>query len=117
MTHAIRFHKTGGPHVLQWEEVTVGDPGPGEARIRLKAVGVNYIDITIGAVIAAAAGRHRYEGAGKVDAVGGDVGRVKRGDRVGYCGGPIGTYCEARLPPADRLVKLPEPVVNTPLLR
>jgi len=44
MTHAIRFHKTGGPDVLQWEEVTVGDPGPGEARIRLKAVGLNSID-------------------------------------------------------------------------
>ncbi len=44
MPHAIRFHKTGGPEVLQWEEVAVGDPGPGEARIRLKAVGLNYID-------------------------------------------------------------------------
>ena len=44
MPHAIRFHKTGGPEVLQWDEVAVGDPGPNEARIRLKAVGLNYID-------------------------------------------------------------------------
>jgi NADPH2:quinone reductase len=44
MAHAIRFHKTGGPEVLQWEEVKVGDPGPGEARLDHKAVGLNYID-------------------------------------------------------------------------
>jgi NADPH:quinone reductase and related Zn-dependent oxidoreductases len=44
MAHAIRFHKTGGPEVLQWEEVKVGDPGPGEARLAHKAVGLNYID-------------------------------------------------------------------------
>src|SRR5213078_4277032 len=45
MTHAIRFHKTGGPEVLSWEEVQVGKPGPGEARIRHTAVGLNFVDI------------------------------------------------------------------------
>ena len=44
MTHAIRFHQTGGPEVLKWEEVSVGEPGPGEARVHLKAIGLNYID-------------------------------------------------------------------------
>jgi len=110
MPHAIRFDTNGGPDVLQWKEVTVGDPGPGEARVRHTAVGVNYIDtyhrsglykLTLPSGIGS-------EGAGVVEAVGSGVDWVKPGDRVAYCGGPLGAYCEVRVMPADRLVKLPD---------
>src|SRR5512139_542647 len=84
MPHAIRFHKTGGPEVLQWEEVAVGDPGPNEARIRLKAVGLNYIDTyhrsgLYPLPLPSAIGR---EGAGIVEAVGPGVADIKAGDRA-----------------------------------
>jgi NADPH:quinone reductase len=110
MAHAIRVHKTGGPEVLQWEEVTVGEPGPGEARIKIKAAGLNYIDTY-----------HRsglyplplptgigLEAAGVVEAVGSGVTEFKVGDRVAWCNGPPGTYADVKIHPADRLVKLPD---------
>ena len=109
MPHAIRVHQTGGPEVLKWEEVEVGDPGPGELRIRQEAAGLNFIDVY-----------HRtglypqpmpfipgVEGAGTADTVGPDVTDFNPGDRVAY-GGPAGGYAEVRLIPADRLVKLPD---------
>jgi NADPH:quinone reductase len=109
MPHAIRVHETGGPEVLKWEEVEVGDPGHGQIRLRQEAAGLNYIDVY-----------HRtglypqpmpfipgVEGAGIVDAVGPDVSDLKAGDRVAYAG-PIGGYSEVRLIPADRVVKLPD---------
>jgi len=110
MTKAIRIHTPGGPEALVWEDVTVGDPGPGEARVRHTAIGLNYIDtyhrsgaykLPLPAVIG-------QEGAGVVVAVGPGVTDVKKGDRVAYAGGPVGAYSEERLIPADRLVPLPE---------
>jgi NADPH2:quinone reductase len=112
MPHAIRIHKTGGPEVLQWEEVAVGDPGPGEARVRHTAIGLNFIDTyqRSGLYKLALPSGLGGEGAGVVEAVGPGVADVKPGDRVAYCGGPPGAYSEVRVMPADRLVKLPEGV-------
>jgi NADPH2:quinone reductase len=111
MTRAIRIHKTGGPEVLQLENVDPGKPGPGQAFVRHKAIGINFIDTY-----------HRSglyplpslphgigsEGAGVVESVGSGVTLVKPGDRVAYAAVAPGSYAEARLVPADRLVPLPE---------
>ena len=110
MPFAIRFHQTGGPEVLRWEEVVVGDPAPGEARVRHEAVGLNFIDTY-----------HRgglyplplpsglgLEAAGVVEAVGDGVVHLQPGDRVAYAGGPVGAYSQLRCLPADRLLKLPD---------
>jgi NADPH2:quinone reductase len=110
MANAIRFHKNGGPEVLQWESVDVGDPGAGEARVRHTAIGVNYIDTyhrsgLYKLVLPSGLGT---EGAGTVEAVGTGVTDVRPGDRVAYSGGPLGAYSEVRVMPADRLVKLPD---------
>jgi NADPH2:quinone reductase len=113
MTHAIRVHKPGGPEVLQWEEISVGHPGPGQIRLRHSAVGLNYIDVY-----------HRtglypmplpfipgMEGAGTVEAIGDGVSDLRVGDRVAYAGS-IGGYAEARLIAADRVVKLPDSIAD-----
>jgi len=112
MSHAIRIHKTGGPEVLQWEEVAVGDPGPGEARVRQAAIGLNYLDTyqRSGLYKLALPSGLGGEGAGVVEAVGAGVTDLKVGDRVAYCGGPPGAYAEIRVMPADRLLKLPDGV-------
>src|ERR1700720_892941 len=112
MPHAIRIHKTGGPEVMQWDEVAVGDPGPGEARVRHTAIGVNYIDTyqRSGHYKLALPAGMGNEGAGVVEAVGPGVTDIKPGDRVAYCGGAPGSYSEVRVMSADRLVKLPEGV-------
>jgi NADPH2:quinone reductase len=113
MLKAIRIHEYGGPEVLRWEEVEVGDPGPGQLRVRHGAVGLNYIDVyhrtglyplpslpwTLG-----------MEGAGWVEAVGEGVAEFKVGDRVAYASPPVGAYAEVRLIPADRVVALPEAI-------
>ncbi|MFO1060229.1 MAG: quinone oxidoreductase [Dongiaceae bacterium] len=108
-THAIRFHETGGPEVLRWEEVAVGDPGPGEVRIRQSAVGLNFIDTyhRTGLYKVPLPSGIGLEAAGTVEAVGAGVADFKAGDRVAYCTGPLGAYAESRLFPAERLVKLP----------
>src|SRR5947209_3271020 len=111
MPHAIRIHEAGGPEVLRWEEVEVGEPGPGQVRLRQEAAGLNFIDVY-----------HRQgpypqqfpftpgvEGAGTVKALGPDVSNVKAGDRVAYAG-PLGGYAEERLIDADRLVKFPQSI-------
>jgi NADPH2:quinone reductase len=110
MTHAIRFQKPGGPEVLQWEEVEVGKPGPGEARVRNTAVGLNYVDTYVrsGLYPAPLPSGLGAEGAGIVEEVGADVTDVKVGDRVAYGNGPLGAYSESRIMPADRLVALPD---------
>jgi NADPH2:quinone reductase len=110
MTHAIRFHKPGGPEVLVWEEVPVGKPGPGEARIRHTAVGLNFVDIynRSGLYPAQLPSGLGGEAAGVVEEVGDDVTDLKVGDRVAYGSAPLGAYAEARLIPADRLLKLPD---------
>jgi len=112
MPNAIRIHQVGGPEVLQFESVTVGDPGPGEARIRHTAVGLNYIDTyqRSGLYKLPLPSGIGSEAAGVVEAVGPDVGELKAGDRVAYSGGAPGAYAEARVMPIDRLVKLPEGV-------
>jgi len=110
MPKAIRIQKQGGPEVMQWEDVQVGDPGPGEARVRHKAVGLNYLDTYQrgGLYKIALPSGMGNEGAGVVEAVGPGVAHVKAGDRVAYTGGPIGAYAEVRNMPAERLVALPE---------
>ena len=112
MTHAIRFHATGGPEVLRWEEVAVADPAPNEARVRHHAVGLNFIDIyhRTGLYPAPLPSGIGLEAAGVVEAVGSAVSDLKAGDRVAYAGGPLGAYAELRNMPADRLVKLPDAI-------
>jgi NADPH:quinone reductase len=112
MTKAIRVHEYGDPEVLTWEEVEVGDPGPGQVRVKQTAIGLNFIDVY---------GRTGLypqdelpfipgmEGAGVVTAVGEGVRDLKVGRRVAYAG-PIGAYAEERLIAADRVVRIPEGV-------
>jgi NADPH2:quinone reductase len=108
MTHAIRVHQTGGPEVLRWEEVLVGNPGPGEIRVRNTRVGLNYIDVyyRTGLYATALPFTPGFEAAGVVDAVGEAVDYLKPGDRIAYGTGPLGAYAEMRVMPADRAVKL-----------
>jgi len=110
MPHAIRFHKTGGPEVLQWEDVNVPAPGPGEIQIRHKAVGLNYIDTyhRTGLYPLPLPSGIGLEAAGVVEQVGTGVTEFKAGDRVAYCNGPIGAYAEVKNHPAERCVKVPE---------
>ena len=109
MAKAIRFHKAGGPEVLQLDDVQVGDPGQGQVRIKHTAIGVNYVDTyqrsgLYPMPMPQVAGN---EGAGVVEAVGAGVTDLKAGDRVTYTG-LIGSYCESRVVPAERMVKLPQ---------
>ncbi len=115
MTHAIRIHETGGPEVLRWDEIDVGMPGPGEARIRHTAVGLNFIDTyhRSGLYPLALPSGIGAEAAGVVEEVGPGVTGVKPGDRVAYYGGPLGAYAEARIIPAARLVVLPPGISDT----
>src|SRR6202051_3065062 len=111
MPHAMQIRQTGGPEVLNWIAVDVGEPGTGQVRLRQAAGGLNYIDVY-----------HRagyysqplpfipgLEGAGTVEAVAPDVRGLKVGDRVAYAG-PTGGYSEVRLIEADRLVRLPDTI-------
>ena len=109
MTRAIRFHAVGGPEVLRYEEVAVGEPGAGEARVRQTAIGVNYIDTyhRTGAYKLPLPSGIGLEAAGVVEPVRPGVDWVRPGDRVAYCGGPVGSYAESRVMPADRLVPIP----------
>ena len=111
-SHAILIHETGGPDVMKWEEVEVGDPGPGEIRIRHGAVGLNYIDVYFrtGMYPATPPFTPGLEGAGAVEAVGEGVTEVAVGDRVAYAAPPAGAYSQVRLMPADRVVKLPDSI-------
>ena len=109
MAKAVRYHKQGGPEVLQVDDVTVGEPGPGQVRVRHTAIGVNFVDTyqrsgLYPMQLPQVAGN---EGAGLVEAVGPNVSELKKGDRVAYTGLP-GSYCESRVVPADRMVKLPQ---------
>ncbi len=119
MAKAIRIHAHGGPEALCWEDISVGNPGPGQVRLRHTAIGLNYIDVyhrtglypvkPLPAVIG-------MEGAGIVEALGPDAATcapgLAVGDRVAYAGGPLGAYATHRLFPADRLVKLPAGVTD-----
>jgi NADPH:quinone reductase len=109
MPYAIRVHKVGGPDVLEWEELEVGDPGPGQIRLRQEAAGLNFIDVyhRTGLYPQQLPFTPGVEGAGVLEAVGPDVTNLKVGDRVAY-GGPVGGYAEVRLIDADRVLKLPD---------
>jgi NADPH2:quinone reductase len=113
MTHAIKVHQPGGPEVLRWEEAEVGDPGPGQVRLKQEAVGLNYIDVyhRTGLYPQQLPFTPGVEGTGVVESVGDGVTSVSAGDRVAYAG-PIGGYAEERLIDADRLVKLPDPITT-----
>jgi NADPH2:quinone reductase len=111
MAKAVRFHKQGGPEVLQLDDVPVGEPGAGQVRIRHTAIGVNFVDTyqrsgLYPMQVPQVAGN---EAAGVVEAVGSGVTDLKAGDRVTYTG-LVGAYCESRVVPADRLVKLPREI-------
>ena len=111
MTHAIRVHRAGGPEVLQWEKAEVGDPGPGQVRLRQHAAGLNFIDVyhRTGLYPQPLPFTPGVEGAGVVEAVGDGVEGIEAGDRVAYAG-PLGGYAEMRLIDADRVVKLPDAI-------
>ena len=112
MPKAVRVHETGGPEVLSWDDMEVGDPGPGEVRLKQQAVGLNYIDtyhrsglyaLDLPAVIG-------LEAAAVVEEVGDGVREFKAGDRVAYASFPVGAYSQKRLMRADRIVKLPDSI-------
>jgi NADPH2:quinone reductase len=112
MSRAVRVHEIGGPEVLRLEEVTVGEPGPGEARVRHTAIGVNFIDTYFRSGLYPAPATPFIPGAeaaGVVEAVGPGVTAVKPGDRVGYVV-TLGAYADERLIAADRLVRIPDDI-------
>ncbi len=112
MTRAIRFHEPGGPEVLRWEEVDVGDPGPGEIQVRHAAVGLNFIDVyhRTGLYPLPLPSGMGLEGAGVVTAVGVDETSFAIGDRVAYANPPIGAYAEMRNMPAHRAIRIPDEI-------
>jgi NADPH2:quinone reductase len=110
MTGIIRFHDTGGPDVLRWESTELGEPGRDEVRVRHAAVGLNFIDVyerngLYQMPLPATPGK---EAAGIIEAAGAGVKHVKVGDRVAYSSSGSGAYAEARVMPAERLVKIPD---------
>lgn len=113
MAYAVRVHETGGPDVLKYEEVDVGEPGAGEVRLRQTAVGLNYIDTYFRSGLYPSPAGVPFipgnEGAGEVMAVGEGVEGLSVGDRVAYAG-PIGAYASERIAPAAALVKIPDGV-------
>ena len=113
MTKAIRIHEHGGPEVLKWEDVEVGEPGPGEVFVRHTAIGLNFVDtyhrtgqmkhpVTFPMILG-------VQGVGVVEATGPDAESLKTGDRVSYSG-LQGSYSEVRLAHADRLIVLPDDI-------
>jgi NADPH2:quinone reductase len=112
MPKAIQFSRTGGPEVLEYVDVEVGEPGPGQARVRNHAIGINFIDVYFRTGLypldlPSGLGR---EAAGVVEAVGEGVTHVKPGDRVAYAARPNGSYSEVRVMPADILLHLPDAI-------
>jgi NADPH:quinone reductase len=110
MAKAIRFHETGGPEVLKLETVEVGEPGPGQARVRHTFIAVNFIDIYFrtGRYPAPVPSGLGSDAVGVVEAVGAGVTDIKVGDRVGYLLGPQGAYSDVRVMPAEVLIPLPD---------
>src|SRR5512144_1074513 len=109
MAKAIRFHQIGGPEVLKLETVDVGEPGPGQARVRHTFIAVNFIDIYFrtGLYPAPLPSGLGSDAVGVVEAVGPGVTDIKVGDRVGYLLGPQGAYSDVRVMPAEVLIPLP----------
>jgi NADPH2:quinone reductase len=104
--------RTGGPEVMEYVDVEVGAPGPGEATVRHEAIGVNFIDVYFrtGLYPQPLPAGLGMEGAGVVEAVGEGVTEVKPGDRVVYAGRPNGAYAQVRNMPSAQLVVLPEKI-------
>jgi NADPH2:quinone reductase len=109
---AIRIEEFGGPEKMRLVEVPVGEPGPGEVRIRHQACGLNFIDVyqRTGLYTNPLPLQLGMEGAGVIDAVGEGVTHLKAGDRAAYASNPPGAYCEARVMPAKCVVKLPDDI-------
>ena len=112
MPKAIRIFQTGGPEMMEYVDVEVGDPGAGEARVRHVACGLNFIDVYFrtGLYPQPLPAGLGMEGAGIVEAVGGGGTNVKPGDRVAYAGRPPGAYAEVRVMPASQLVVVPDSI-------
>lgn len=114
MAQAVRYHEIGGPEVLRFEDVEVGAPGPGQARVRHDAVGLNFADTYFrsGLYPASLPSGIGVEAAGVVEAVGAGVSGFSAGDRVAYTGSPLGAYSTERVMPVDSLVKLPVEIAS-----
>ncbi len=112
MTQAIRMNRTGAPEVMEYVDVELAPPGPGEAQVRHEAIGLNFIDVYFrtGLYPQPLPNGLGKEGAGVVEAVGEGVTEVRVGDRVAYAGGPNGAYAQARNIPAAMLLVLPEKI-------
>jgi NADPH2:quinone reductase len=111
-SRAVRIHAHGGPEQLVVDTVEVGDPGPGEVRIRHHAVGLNYIDVyqRTGLYPNAMPLSLGMEGAGVIEAVGAGVEHLKAGDRAAYAANPPGSYCDVRVMPAMNVCRLPDAI-------
>jgi NADPH2:quinone reductase len=109
---AVRIEQQGGPEQLKLVEVTVGDPGPGEIRIRHRAIGLNFIDVyqRSGLYPMATPLQLGMEAAGVVEAVGAGVTHLQVGDRAAYASQPPGSYCEVRVMPAQCVCRLPDAI-------
>jgi NADPH:quinone reductase len=112
MDYATRFYKAGGPEVLCYEEVKVGQPGSGEVRVRHVAVGLNFADTYFrsGYYPAPLPNGLGVEASGVIESVGEGVGSFRVGDRVTYTGSPLGAYSTSRVMPVASLIKLPETI-------
>lgn len=112
MSRAVRIEQTGGPEQLKLVDVQVGEPGPGQIRIRHKAIGLNFIDVyhRTGLYTLPLPLQIGMEASGVVEAVGEGVTHLKAGDRAAYASQPPGSYCEARVMPAMNVCKLPDAI-------
>ncbi|MEX0583969.1 MAG: quinone oxidoreductase [Sneathiella sp.] len=112
MTKAMIQTEVGGPEVMKWQDIELGSPGKGEVRLRHTAVGLNFIDVYFrtGLYPAPLPLTTGMEAAGVIEELGEGVSGFKVGDRVAYAGRPIGAYAEARVMPADNLIKLPDSI-------
>ena len=110
MSLAVQIDQNGGPEMMKLVDVQVGEPGPGEIRIRHKAIGLNFIDVyqRTGLYPFPMPLRLGMEGAGIVEAVGEGVTHLRAGDRAAYASAPPGSYCEVRVMPAKNVCKLPD---------
>ena len=109
---AIKMMEVGGPEVLKWVDIEVGEPGPQEVRIRHEAIGLNFIDVYFrkGVYPQPLPGWLGMEASGVIESVGSEVKHLKVGDRVAYAGKPAGAYSQIRVMPADIVVKLPDAI-------
>ena len=110
MANAVRFYEAGGPEVLRYEQVSVGEPGPGEVRVRHVAVGLNFADtyFRLGYYPVPVPNGMGVEASGVIEAVGPGVTGFAVGDRVTYTGSPLGAYSTERVMPVPSLFKLPD---------